>query len=138
LPQFYSFFLFLISDWQNFLSARNSMKSTFLERSFLSRMVSFPNIANRSGIVCLLLALQWGGTEHPWNSSVIIGLFIGFGLMIIIFVIVQIKRGDNATLPPSILRQRTVASAALFQLFLGAGLFILIYYSNFLPCVLWI
>ena len=99
-------------------------------------MLSFPKIADRSGIVCLLLALQWGGTEHAWNSSVIIGLFIGFGLLIIIFIIVQIKRGDNATLPISILRQRTVASAAIFQVFMGAGLFIMIYYSTFPTCVL--
>jgi MFS family permease len=49
--------------------------------------------------------------------------------MVIIFIIVQIKRGDKATLPLSVLKQRTVASAGLFCLFMGGSIFILIYYS---------
>ena len=81
-------------------------------------------------IICLLLALQWGGTVHPWNSSIIIGLFVGFGLMVLIFIGIQIYRGDRATLPLSVLKQRTIASAAFFMFFMGASIFILIYYSN--------
>jgi MFS family permease len=80
-------------------------------------------------VVCLLLALQWGGTIYAWNSSTIIGLFVGFGLMISIFVGLQFYRGDKATLPPSVLKQRTVASAGLFCFFMGASIFVLIYYS---------
>jgi Fungal trichothecene efflux pump (TRI12) len=91
----------------------------------------FPfNSSDGSSVVCLLLALQWGGTVYPWSSSRIIGLFIGGGLMIIIFIIIQFKRGDKATLPISVLKQRTVASSALFSLFMGASFFILIYYST--------
>ena len=80
-------------------------------------------------VVCLLLALQWGGTVYAWNSSRIIGLFVGFGIMILIFIAIQIYRGDKATLPLSVLKQRTVASACLFLFFEGAALFVLIYYS---------
>ena len=80
--------------------------------------------------MCLLLTLQWGGTIHAWNSSVIIGLLVGFGLMVIIFIIIQIKRGDKATLPLSILKQRTVASAGLFMFFVGGAFFTFIYYSK--------
>lgn len=83
-----------------------------------------------SSVVCLLLALQWGGTVYPWNNSRIIGLFVGFGLMVIIFIIIQIKKGDKATLPISVLKQRTVASSVLFSLFMGASFFTLIYYST--------
>lgn len=88
--------------------------------------------------MCLLLALQWGGTVHPWNSSVIIGLFVGFGLMILTFIGIQIYRGDKATLPLSVLKQRTIASAGFFMFFMGACIFIMIYYSTptitHLPC----
>lgn len=84
---------------------------------------------NCSATVCFLLALQWGGTVHPWNSSVIIGLFVGFGLMMGTFIGLQFYRGDKATLPPSVLKQRSVASAGLFNFFMGASIFILIYYS---------
>ncbi|KAB8259491.1 major facilitator superfamily domain-containing protein [Aspergillus pseudonomiae] len=79
-------------------------------------------------IVCLLLALQWGGNKYPWNSSRVIGLFVGFGLMIIIFAFSQIKLGDRATLPPGILKQRSVLSATMFALFFGGGFFLLVYY----------
>jgi Na+/melibiose symporter-like transporter len=79
-----------------------------------------------------LLALQWGGTVYAWNSSRIIGLFVGFGLMILIFIGIQIYRKDKATLPLSVLKQRTVASACLYLFFQGAALMILIYYSTLL------
>jgi MFS family permease len=79
-------------------------------------------------IVCLLLALQWGGTEYPWNDSRIIGLFIGFALMIIVFVAIQIWKGDAGTLPPRLFKQRDVLAAMMFSMFFGAALFPLLYY----------
>ncbi|KAE8312613.1 major facilitator superfamily domain-containing protein [Aspergillus transmontanensis] len=79
-------------------------------------------------IVCLLLALQWGGNKYPWNSSRVIGLFVGFGLMIIIFTFSQIKLGNRATLPPGILKRRSVLSATMFALFFGGAFFLLVYY----------
>lgn len=92
-------------------------------------------------IICLILALQWGGNVYPWRNSRIIGLFVGFGVMAVLFVISQIylenysarngttgeKRG-KATLPPWILRQRTICSAALFAFFFSGGFFLLVYY----------
>jgi hypothetical protein len=84
-------------------------------------------------IICLLIALQWGGTVYPWNDSKIIGLFVGFGLMIIIFAIIQFKKGDKGTIPISILKQRTVASAVIFSFFMAASFFTLIYYSTIRP-----
>jgi hypothetical protein len=108
------------------------MKSISMALHFCYRTASWDGADDRS-VVCLLLALQWGGTVYAWNSSRIIGLFVGFGLMITIFVIIQIKRGDKATLPLSVLRQRTVASAAFFLFFMGAALFVLIYYSTPYP-----
>jgi MFS family permease len=79
-------------------------------------------------IVCLLLALEWGGTEHPWNSSVIIGLFVGFAVMMIIFIGIQIWKGDKGTLPPRLFKNRNVLCAMLFSFFFGAGFYPLVYY----------
>jgi hypothetical protein len=53
-------------------------------------------------ITMLLLALQWGGLEFAWSSSVIIGLFVGFGVVFIIFVAWIIFRGDQGLIPPRI------------------------------------
>ena len=34
------------------------------------------------GITCFVLALQYGGITHPWNSGLVIGLLVGFGLLV--------------------------------------------------------
>lgn len=79
-------------------------------------------------IICLLLALQWGGNKYPWHNSKIIGLLVGFGLMTLLFVASQVYLGEKATLPPHILKKRTVAFAGLYALFFGGGFFVLVYY----------
>ena len=72
-----------------------------------------------ASICCLLLAMQWGGEKLPWNSSKVIGLFVGSGLMLILFFIVQWRLGDDATLPLSILKQRSIFSGAWYLFFLA-------------------
>ena len=79
-------------------------------------------------VVCLLLALQWGGAKYAWNSSRIIGLLVGFGCLATVFTITQIRSGDRGTLPPRILTQRTVLAASCFAFMFGAGFFILVFY----------
>ena len=74
-------------------------------------------------IVCLLLALQWGGTTYPWHNSKIWGCLLGFGLLIIIFISLQVHRGDRATLPPKILGQRTILASSLFTSFFAMALY---------------
>ena len=121
----------LISLLHLFLSGRNSMRSIITALSSLCRILPTErSVINVRAVICLMLALQWGGTEYAWNSSRIIGLFVGFGVMILIFIFIQWKRGDKATLPLSVLKQRTVASAGLFMFFSGASIFVLIYYST--------
>jgi MFS family permease len=71
--------------------------------------------------VMLLIALQWGGTEHPWNSATIIGLFCGAGATMIPFVIWEYYLGDNAMIPVSVIRRRVVWSGCIYAaFFLGA------------------
>ncbi|KAH7323762.1 major facilitator superfamily domain-containing protein [Rhexocercosporidium sp. MPI-PUGE-AT-0058] len=82
-------------------------------------------------IVCLLLALQWGGTEYPWKSSKVWGCLLGFGLLIIFFIAQQFRRGDRATIPPRIFGQRTVLFASLYSCFLSMGLYSHIFYLPF-------
>ncbi|KAL0765368.1 hypothetical protein CaCOL14_012117 [Colletotrichum acutatum] len=81
-------------------------------------------------IICLLLALQWGGADYPWSNSRIIGLFCGFGAMIAIFIAIQFWKGDQGTLPPRLFKNRNVLLAMLFAMFFGAGFFPLIYYLS--------
>jgi MFS family permease len=60
-------------------------------------------------IICLLIALQWGGTKYPWSDSRVIVLLVVFAVLISIFIIVQIYNKDNATVPPRIISQRSMA-----------------------------
>lgn len=50
-------------------------------------------------IVCLLLALQWGGSLYPWHDSRVWGCLLGFGLLISIFIALQFRLGDRYVHP---------------------------------------
>ena len=83
-------------------------------------------------IICLLLALQWGGSVYPWSNSRVWGCLLGFALIISVFIGIQIHRGDLATLPPRIIiKQRTVLACALVSAFLAMGLYTHLYYLPF-------
>lgn len=84
-------------------------------------------------VVCLILALQWGGAKYPWNDQVIIGLFCGAGAMGLIFAGIQVWQGDKGTLPPWLFKQRDLLCAMGFAFFFGAAFFPLIYYICKLP-----
>jgi hypothetical protein len=79
-------------------------------------------------VVCLLLALQWGGNQYAWNSATIIGLFCGFGAIVPIFVYVQLKLGERATIPIRVFTQRTVFFSSMFSFFVGSSFLIAIFY----------
>lgn len=78
--------------------------------------------------VCYLLAMQWGGTSKKWNSGSVIGILVGFGLLAILFVIVEWKQGDRAVIVGRLLRQRTISVGGVFAFFLGGAFFSLLYY----------
>lgn len=75
-------------------------------------------------VCCLLLALQWGGNTMPWNSATVIGLFVGFGIISVIFAVLQWFLGDKGTISPRILRKRSVLMGCLFEFFLSMTLYI--------------
>lgn len=79
-------------------------------------------------IVVLLLALQWGGSKYPWSSWRIILCFVFFGVLTIVWVGIQIWKGDNATVPPRLIKKQSVWASAVFVGFLGGSFFIMIYY----------
>ncbi|KAK0708141.1 major facilitator superfamily domain-containing protein, partial [Lasiosphaeris hirsuta] len=80
-------------------------------------------------IISLLLALQWGGSVYPWNSSRIIALFVIFGVLGVGFGVVQFRRGEQAIVPPRIIGQRSVGAAAWHAFCNGAAFFVVIYYT---------
>jgi hypothetical protein len=64
-----------------------------------------------------LLALQFGsGNAYAWDSATIIGLFVGGGLMAIVFIFWERRMGDRAMLPGSLIKQRIVWVSAVYGL----------------------
>ncbi|KAJ5490289.1 Major facilitator superfamily domain general substrate transporter [Penicillium expansum] len=79
-------------------------------------------------IVCLLLALQWGGQKYPWANPRIIVLFVLFGLGLCFWMYVQHVRQDLATVPPRIIKNRNVWGALAYSTCLGGAFFVSVYY----------
>lgn len=79
-------------------------------------------------IVCLLLALQWGGSTYAWNNARIIALFVIFGVLFLGFVAVQIWKPETATIPARIIKQRSIISTAVYILSVYSTMMLLIYY----------
>ncbi|RFU29857.1 hypothetical protein B7463_g6471, partial [Scytalidium lignicola] len=94
----------------------------------ITRLDPFGTLVFLPGIVCLLLTLQWGGSTYPWNDGRIIALFVVAGILLIIFVCIQIWRQEDATVPPRIIIQRSIACSALYSFFLGGTMISLIYF----------
>ncbi|KAJ7506284.1 MFS transporter [Mycena galericulata] len=79
-------------------------------------------------IVCLLLTLQWGGSKYPWGNGRIIALFVVFGVLISIFIGIQIWKQDMGTVPPRILKQRSIMAGTWYTLCMGASFLIFVYF----------
>jgi MFS family permease len=79
-------------------------------------------------IIMLFLAMQWGGNEYAWNSATVIGLFVGFGCTFIVFIYWQYSRGDDAMLPFSLMRRRSLSLSIIYCSFLGGASTVPVYY----------
>ncbi|KAF1845631.1 MFS transporter [Cucurbitaria berberidis CBS 394.84] len=79
-------------------------------------------------VICLLLALQWGGSKYAWGSGRVIALLVISALLGIAFVAIQWWKQENATVPPRVFLNRNVWGSAWFGAMLGAAFFILVYY----------
>ena len=80
--------------------------------------------------MCLLVGLQWGGTRYGWNSARVVLLLVFAGLLGLAFIAVQVWKQEKATVPPRIIKQRSIAFGTWFSFWLGAGYFLLIYYVS--------
>lgn len=61
-----------------------------------------------AGVVCLVLALSWGGTTYSWNSTIIIALLCVAGVLLIIFAVFEQKLAKDPIVPRGIFANRSV------------------------------
>ncbi|KAI9368161.1 major facilitator superfamily domain-containing protein [Aspergillus egyptiacus] len=79
-------------------------------------------------VVCFVLALQWGGTKYSWDNARVIVLLSITGVLFILFIIIQIRRGERATVPPRIFGNRNIWGSAIFGACLISSFFVMLYY----------
>ncbi|RJE25229.1 hypothetical protein PHISCL_02442 [Aspergillus sclerotialis] len=79
-------------------------------------------------VVCLLLALQWGGIQYPWQDARVIALLVLAGVLAAVFICIEIRQGAKAVLPTRVFTQRTVSSASFFGFCTTGAIFVLTYY----------
>ncbi|KJZ72508.1 hypothetical protein HIM_08032 [Hirsutella minnesotensis 3608] len=79
-------------------------------------------------VVCLLLALQWGGARYSWTDARIIVLLVAFALFTVIFCCIQVWQKDQATIPVRILTNKNILGGVWFGACLGAAIFVFSYY----------
>ena len=81
-----------------------------------------------ASITCFILAMQYGGNSHAWGSSVVIGLIVGFVLIIAVLIGWEMWLGDYAMMLPRLYKQRSLWSASAFQFFFMGSYVVLLYY----------
>lgn len=107
-------------------AAHKPVNATFKDKLL---HMDFPGTALVMGAsVCLLLALQYGGSTYAWNSSVVIGLLVGSVLITAALVAAELWQGERAMLTPRLMRQRSVWVSAVWGFFFAGSYFAALYY----------
>ena len=75
-----------------------------------------------AGVAAVLLALEWGGTEHPWTSPLILALGVG-GLTLLGVWIVCEQRAVDPIVPLRLFRNDVVAVACAMSFLVGVAMF---------------
>ncbi|KAG8158158.1 hypothetical protein KVR01_011919 [Diaporthe batatas] len=78
-------------------------RSALLLRQELVELDLVGNLLFIPSLICLFLALSWAGTKYPWDSG-------------------TKRRGDEATLPPRILANRSVLAGFIFAVCTNAAI----------------
>ena len=79
-------------------------------------------------LVCLILALEWGGTKYSWSSPKVIGLLVTFSVTFLAFLAVEYKFPDTAMAPPRVVLNRSVGSSMFFSFMSAGGMMCAVYY----------
>jgi EmrB/QacA subfamily drug resistance transporter len=89
-----------------------------------------------TGAAAGLLAAVWGGTEYPWSSPIIIGLFFAAIVLSTAFVLWE-RRTEEPILPLELFEERTFSAATVASFSVGAAMFgAIIYVPLFVQRVL--
>ncbi|KAK7751424.1 hypothetical protein SLS62_006680 [Diatrype stigma] len=99
---------------------------TILQR--IKHLDPLGTLALMPAVICLLLALQWGGTAYAWSDGRIVALLAVSGTLTLAFALLQHLQQEDATVPPRIIQNRTVWASGAYSFCLGGSFFVMCYY----------
>ncbi|KAG5915033.1 hypothetical protein E4U42_000174 [Claviceps africana] len=79
--------------------------------------------------IMYILAVQYGGIGYAWNSSVVIGLLLGFVATAAAWAALQWLQGERSMVPPRLARDRVNRTMSLFAFLFAGGCYAAIYYT---------
>lgn len=98
------------------------LKQKFLQLDPLGALLIIPSL------ICLLLALQWGGGKYDWSSGRVIALLVVFAVLFVAFCLVQIFMREHATIPLHIIKNRSILAAQLYVFCLNGSFNVVVFY----------
>ncbi|KAJ5959009.1 uncharacterized protein N7479_006159 [Penicillium vulpinum] len=104
----------------------STTKATFKEK--LLQIDPIGTILLICTITSYILPLQFGGQTKAWNSSNVIGLLVGFPLMIIAFMVWEWFQGERAAFPPRLMSNRLILVNSIYAFLFAGSYFIIVYY----------
>ncbi|KAF2209111.1 hypothetical protein CERZMDRAFT_22838, partial [Cercospora zeae-maydis SCOH1-5] len=114
-----------------FVAVHRAHKPTVTPESWRRRLQRYDPVGTPVFLalaICFQIALQWGGAEYRWGSAQVVSLFVVSGVLLATFIGSQWYMGEDATLPPRIAKQRTMASGGFFMFCLGGAYYSAVYY----------
>ncbi|PGH13921.1 hypothetical protein AJ79_03336 [Helicocarpus griseus UAMH5409] len=84
-----------------------------------------------ASVICLLLALEWGATKYTWSSPEVVALLTVSVILFGFFIGTQLWTQEERTIPPRIIKQRSITCAVLFSLTTGGASSVVAYYLPF-------
>ena len=78
--------------------------------------------------MCLILALQRGGSTYSWSAPKIIGFLVTFSVLFIAFVVVEVLTPETAMASTRVVLNRSIAGSMTFMFLLSGGLMSVVYY----------
>lgn len=71
-------------------------------------------------IICLMFALELGGNSYAWDSSVILGLFAGFAVLLLAFIFIE-RVAAEPVISFAMFSKRLFATSSVTSLFYGSA-----------------
>jgi MFS family permease len=81
-------------------------------------------------IVCLLLALQWGGVTYAWSSGRVVAVLVVFAVSFVLFWVLEIWKRDQAVFPGRVILHPTVILSLVYGFCTAAAISVMSYYVS--------